>query len=711
MTLKPLLALVFLASPAFGQFPQPPLAVDINPDPNIVEVNLSAAETTWEFKAGIQTTVWAFNGSIPGPTIVANVGDTIRVHFTNNLTENSTIHWHGIEAGATVDGSHISQLHVKPGETYTYEWTAINDGMHWYHPHVRTFDQVEKGLYGVIIIRDPTREAALGINTIPEYVVVFDDVLLDGSNEIVPAFSFTDPLQNAIYHLNGREGNLLLVNGKEASAQTLTVPNGEPIRWRVLNSANTTFCRLDLRDAAEGLSSTIWEIGSDQGFINKPFARIDVTSTAPGPDHPGQALLSEMGQGILVLPGERMDVIFTPIGNDGETFTFYQHDWFRGRHTATFNSLGVIQLGFDPMDGAYPKQKFMDLVTQGPDPGTGEYSPPAVLREFPSLTTPPAKGVKQFTFGHGNPDNTTGAVTLFSQAEMVMGPSGMMMNPLPAPKITSFKAHDIEVGDIWEFQIVNLTAGGHPFHVHGFDFELLEIIFSDDVTPTNNFNFVPLVKRMYKDTIRAAPRLGSKGSSRTITRLRIRFHDEGREGEVVAHGELPTFDETGAFTSGGWLTHCHVLEHSGKGMLTFYELRDPADPYHLLGRFLAGAGGNPSLTINGDISGSDPITIEIVDGAPSANVYLAVGNIAANRSMFGGTFVPGRTKDGVTVQTSPLFGRLWVIGTDANGRASFTTSSWVPAPSGTKLYWQAGIEDAGGPEGFAFTNAVLFTRP
>ena len=148
-------------------------------------------------------------------------------------------------------------------------------------------------------------------------------------------------------------------------------------------------------------------------------------------DHPSQALLAQMGQGIFLMPGERMDVIFTPIGSDGQTYTVYNTDWYRGRHTAAFNTAGAITLGSDPLDGLYPKQKFVDITVTGPDPGTGEFVLPTTLRNFPAWPAP--KGSLTYMLGHGLPDPTTGAVTFFAQGEMISG----MMSPCPGRRSTA----------------------------------------------------------------------------------------------------------------------------------------------------------------------------------------------------------------------------------------------------------------------------------
>ena len=69
-----------------------------------------------------------------------------------------------------------------------------------------------------------------------------------------------------------------------------------------------------------------------------------------------------------------------------------------------------------------------------------------------------------------------------------------------------------------------------------------------------------------KDTIRVPARLGAKGTSKTIVRLAVRFDPTGREG-IEAYGKTP------GETAGGWIAHCHILEHAARGMTTFLNLR------------------------------------------------------------------------------------------------------------------------------------------
>jgi FtsP/CotA-like multicopper oxidase with cupredoxin domain len=91
-------------------------AADINPDPQIVEINLEASVTRVMYGPNKPMDAWTYNGGIPGPLIRANVGDRLVVHFRNNLPQPTTVHWHGIRLGIEMDGvPEISQPEVQPG--------------------------------------------------------------------------------------------------------------------------------------------------------------------------------------------------------------------------------------------------------------------------------------------------------------------------------------------------------------------------------------------------------------------------------------------------------------------------------------------------------------------------------------------------------------------------------------------------------------------
>lgn len=70
----------------------------------LVEYNLVASPTEINFLEDVDTRVWAYNNQIPGPTLKVKLGDTLRVNFTNNLPQDTTIHWHGVRVPNAIDG-------------------------------------------------------------------------------------------------------------------------------------------------------------------------------------------------------------------------------------------------------------------------------------------------------------------------------------------------------------------------------------------------------------------------------------------------------------------------------------------------------------------------------------------------------------------------------------------------------------------------------
>jgi len=106
---------------------------------------------------GVDRIVLTINGSIPGPTIEASWGDTVKVHFTNSLTYNgSSIHFHGVRQNWTNanDGVvSITQCPTPPDDTVTYTWKATQYGSSWYHSHYSL--QAWDGVFGGILIHGP----------------------------------------------------------------------------------------------------------------------------------------------------------------------------------------------------------------------------------------------------------------------------------------------------------------------------------------------------------------------------------------------------------------------------------------------------------------------------------------------------------------------------------------------------------------------------
>jgi FtsP/CotA-like multicopper oxidase with cupredoxin domain len=157
------------AAGAQAPLADPPVLENLSSAPHTVEVRLTAAPARVSLLPGTMTSVYAYNGHIPGPTLEVHEGDRVIVHFQNHLPEPTTVHWHGIHLPADMDGSPLDP--VLPGGTYDYVFTLPpgTAGTYWYHPHphMRTGFQVAMGLYGAprpscpgSPARSPPREAA-----------------------------------------------------------------------------------------------------------------------------------------------------------------------------------------------------------------------------------------------------------------------------------------------------------------------------------------------------------------------------------------------------------------------------------------------------------------------------------------------------------------------------------------------------------------------
>lgn len=284
---------------------------DTNPDPNIVEVAITATIAEVEVTPGQRVRAWTYNGSIPGPLIRAQVGNRLIVHFTNELKEPTTIHWHGVRVPIEMDGvPGLSQPEVKQGESFTYDVVLRDASLFWYHPHVMSAEQVGYGLYGALLVEDP----ADGVGVADQLTLVLSDIGFDSTGTLEDSES-----GGSAGMVFGREGNYVLVNGR--TTPTIRARAGAPQRWRLVNAAKSRFFYLDL----DGQDFLV--IGQDGGFQER-------------------ATTSNI---LLITPGERMDVIVTPRGAPGSQLTLRAMLYNRGYGSIEYRSVeDVMTIAFTP---------------------------------------------------------------------------------------------------------------------------------------------------------------------------------------------------------------------------------------------------------------------------------------------------------------------------------------------------------------------------
>lgn len=161
-------------------------------DGRVKVFELTAKEIQWETKPGTRVKAWAYNGQVPGPQIRVTEGDRVRIVLTNGLAESTVIHFHGLELPNDQDGvPFITQPPVKPGASYTYEFTVPNAGSHMYHSHHNAAKQVGMGLLGAFVVEPRRRRAIERVDV--DHVMILNDgyhgYTLNGKE-----FPATDPI-------------------------------------------------------------------------------------------------------------------------------------------------------------------------------------------------------------------------------------------------------------------------------------------------------------------------------------------------------------------------------------------------------------------------------------------------------------------------------------------------------------------------------------
>lgn len=200
---------------------------EAHPTGVVREFEIVAGPTELPLVDGRALRVWAYNGQVPAPTLRVRLGETVRVRFTNHLPQETTIHWHGVRLPNAMDGvPYLTQPPVPPGGSFVYEFTPKDAGTFWFHPHVRSSEQVERGLYGLLVVEDASPAPYSR-----DLVWVFDDLLLDRTGQIASEFNTRHDLA-----MDGRWGNAITVDGRTDTI--VKVRPGERLRVRILNSAN-----------------------------------------------------------------------------------------------------------------------------------------------------------------------------------------------------------------------------------------------------------------------------------------------------------------------------------------------------------------------------------------------------------------------------------------------------------------------------------------
>lgn len=436
------------------------LMENISSEPGIVEVEITASPERLSLLPDTETDAYAYNGQIPGPLLEISEGDSVIIHFRNELDEETTIHWHGMHLPFVSDGSPFHP--VQPGESYTYTFKVHpgTAGTYWYHPHPhhRTAWQVGMGLYGGIIVRDPNDPLP---DELEDKLLILSDNRFDEEGNI--DFAEEGTRQFKVDEMNGREGDVLFVN--DEIMPELSIRSGDVQRWRIVNASGARIYRLGL----EG--HTFTHVGSDGGLFEHP----------------------EKTDEIVLANGERAEVLVHGTADPGSEVTLQALPY--NRYMAQWR----------PTD--WDQTRDLLTLTYSDEPSMESPEIPETLRPIPKL----------------NPDEVT--------ATRVMRMSNGKINSKTMDMARVDESAELGATEIWEIR--NLVGMDHPFHLHGYQFQVFER------------NGEPVSQTKWEDTVNVP---GFENA---------RF--------IVRYDNYP----------GKWMYHCHILDHEDQGMMGVLEVVNP----------------------------------------------------------------------------------------------------------------------------------------
>lgn len=395
------------------------------------QFDLAIQSGTTEFFPGTQTATLGINGSYLGPTLRFNRYETVAMSVSNQLTEETSLHWHGFHLPPTEDGG--PHQPIASGDTWHPGFQVLQyGGTYWYHSHVlhKSGEQVYKGLAGMIIVDDEEQPKELpneyGVDDIP---IILQDRRFNADGQLRYRNRYEDIVM-------GMMGDTILVNG------TLS-PEFRPathlVRFRILNGANARSFRVALSDNRE-----FQQIASDGGLLKSPVA---LTSLLLAPAERAEIV-------VAFTPGESVNLIslgrpYTPSTQPGA-----MDDMLRRINSEPFKLLSLNCEASLRDSGAVPDS--LASIYRLPEQAATN------VRKFRLSMGAGMRSGEDRGPGTGQRNGAGGG---FGGGNYFI--NGRMM-------ATDFINERIELNstEIWE--IHNASPMMHPFHIHNGQFQLLD---------------------------------------------------------------------------------------------------------------------------------------------------------------------------------------------------------------------------------------------
>jgi FtsP/CotA-like multicopper oxidase with cupredoxin domain len=363
-----------------------------------------------------KTLVWAYDHFAPGPVIRIPRAKPVYIRVDNALPDPTTVHWHGIRIENAMDGvSGLTQQPIMPGASFDYHFTAPDAGTYWYHSHHRSWEQIARGLYGLLIVNEDTP-----VDVDADLAFIADDWRLDEAGQIAEGFG---ALHEAAH--GGRLGNWLTVNGD--TKPKLDVRPNARVRLRCVSAANARVMAFEF----PGLTARVIALDGqplenpkilDSPLILAPAQRADLVIDMPGT--PATFIINEVSVGDPIVAAELV---------------------VSGDALADRKNAAPLILPSNPLAQHQPDIEnalHIDLLMQGGAMG----------------------GMTQATYKGQMFDMRT-LVREHGQAWAFNGNAGKPVDPLV----------DLKAGQTAVIDMINDTRWPHAMHLHGHHFRVLEI--------------------------------------------------------------------------------------------------------------------------------------------------------------------------------------------------------------------------------------------
>ncbi|BAU62834.1 multicopper oxidase, type 3 [Stanieria sp. NIES-3757] len=399
--------------------PLPQSSVNLSPlyqsSNGLLELDLEAKENLVDL-GGQQAYLLTYNGQVPAPRLEAKPGDKVRIHFTNNLSQPTNIHYHGLHIPVTGNADNAF-LHIEPGEKLTYEFSILSNhpsGTFWYHPHLHGLvaEQLFGGLAGLFIIRGEIDEIP-EIKAATEEFLVLQDFSVDEEGRLLSSMHMS--------LMMGREGDVITVNGQVNPSFSL--PHHGLMRLRILNASTSRFYRLMLEN------HSFYQISTDGHSLNEP---IEVNE-------------------LLLTPGQRADVLVRGNQKPGQ-YRLLNLPYDRGSMGMMGGRMmggrGMGMMGRNNLDAP------LTLATLNYQSSVQPLPLPTKLTTISALSEPEI--VRSFELNHGmNP--TVGMAFLING------------QPYNQGRIDT----QVKLNTTEDWDITNTGVMDHPFHIHGNAFQVI----------------------------------------------------------------------------------------------------------------------------------------------------------------------------------------------------------------------------------------------